>query len=131
MLTDTQLAETRRYAGYPYAGDVSMDGGRDLAYGWVSPIIWQTLFHRLATLRPEEEARVVIFLATLAGLETDVTSATDNLDTDQAAVWVHNKNEVNDRMNLYRLWRRELCAFIGVPPGPGLGSSGNTSLARG
>lgn len=70
------------------------------------------------------------FLTKIAGLEADVLSATDNLDTDQAAVWVHNKNEVQDRMKLYRLWRRELCGFIGVPPGPSLGD-GSISMARG
>ena len=130
MLTDTQLSETRRYAGYPFQGDVVLGAGLDLAYGWVSPVIWQTLQHRLTTMRPEEEARIILFLTTLAGLETDVLSATANLDTDQAAVWVHNKNEVADRMKLYRLWRRELCAFIGIPPGAGLGETGSTMMAR-
>lgn len=130
MLTDTQLSDTRRYAGYPFQGDVAMDGGRDLAYGWVSPIIWQTLQHRLTTLRPEEEARIITFLTTLAGLETGVTGAAANLDTEQAAVWTRNKDEVADRMKLYRLWRRELCAFIGVPPGPGLGGTGSAVMAR-
>ena len=131
MLTDTQLSDARRYAGYPFQGDLTLGDGLDLAHGWVSPIIWQTLQHRLTTLRPEEEARIVIFLTSLAGLETDVLSATDNLDTAQAAVWYHNKDEVADRMRLYRLWRRELCSFIGVPPGPGLGSTGSTTVTRG
>lgn len=130
MLTDTQLSDTRRYAGYPFQGDLTLGNGLDLAHGWVSPIIWQTLQHRLTTLRPEEEVRIVTFLATLAGLEADVTGSSSNLDTDQAAVWTHNKNEVNDRMSLYRLWRRELCAFIGVPPGPGLGGSGSITISR-
>ncbi|MDY7559957.1 hypothetical protein QN366_04855 [Pseudomonas sp. CCC3.2] len=130
MLTDTQLSDARRYAGYPFRGDLTLGDGLDLAHGWVSPIIWQTLQHRLTTLRPEEEVRIITFLTTLAGLETDVTGSSSNLDTDQAAVWTHNKNEVNDRMSLYRLWRRELCAFIGVPPGPGLGGSGSTTISR-
>lgn len=130
MLTDQQLADVRRFTGYPMLGDTVADNSRDLAYGWVSPGTWQTLYHRLTSLRPEEEARVVTFLTTLSGLETAVTDSTENLDTDQAAVWVHNKNEVSDRMKLYRLWRRELCAFIGIPPGPSLGKGG-CSIARG
>ncbi|WP_248769068.1 hypothetical protein [Pseudomonas sp. MWU12-2345] len=125
MLTNQQLADVRRFIGYPMLGDVIADDTRDLAYGWVSPGVWQTLFHRLSTLRPEEEAQVVTFLATLYGLETAVTGSSANLDTDQAAVWVHNKNEVSDRMRLYKLWRRELCSFIGIAPGPSLGSGGS------
>lgn len=130
MLTDLQLSDVRRFAGYPMRGDVPLSSDNDLAWGQVAPIVWQTLTHRLTTLRPEEETRVVTFLSTLSGLETDVLSSTENLDTDQAAVWVHNKNEVADRMKLYRMWRRELCAFIGVEPGPSLGTGGIT-LARG
>lgn len=130
MLSDQQLSDVRRYAGYPLQGDVTLDDRRDTAWGWVAPMIWQTLNHRLENLRPEEEFRIVSFLTAISGLETDVLSATDNLDTDQAAVWVHNKNEVADRMRLYRMWRRELCGFLGVPPGPALGD-GTISMARG
>lgn len=130
MLTDQQLADTRRYAGYPMLGDTVADNSRDFAYGWVSPGTWQTLFHRLTNLRPEEETILVNYLTKIAGLETAVTDSSDNLDTDQAAVWYHNKNEVNDRMKLFNLWRRQMCDFIGIAPGPSLGQGG-TRLVRG
>jgi hypothetical protein len=130
MLTDQQVADVRRYVGYPMLGDTVADNSRDFAYGWVSPGTWQTLYHRLISLRPEEEAIVVNYLTTIATLEVAVTDSSDNLDTDQAAVWYHNKNEVNDRMKLYNLWRRQLCAFIGLAPGPSLGQGG-TRLVRG
>lgn len=130
MLSDQQKAEVRRLAGYPMLGDMQPTINGDLAVTRAAPDIWQYLGYRLTTLRPEEEFRVSAFLTTLAELEAAVLSATDNLDTDQAAVWVHNKNEVADRMRLYRLWRRELCGFLGVPPGPSLGDGG-ISMARG
>ncbi|MBV6817512.1 hypothetical protein KWG64_06105 [Rahnella sp. PD12R] len=130
MLTDQQMADVRRYVGYPMLGDTVADNSRDFAYGWVSPGTWQTLYHRLISLRPEEETIVVNYLTTIATLEVAVTDSSDNLDTDQAAVWYHNKNEVNDRMKLYNLWRRQLCAFIGLAPGPSLGQGG-TRLIRG
>jgi hypothetical protein len=57
-------------------------------------------------------------------LETAITDASDNLDTDIAAIWTHNKNEVSDRMNLFNKWRRQMCSFIGIPPGPWLGKGG-------
>jgi hypothetical protein len=130
MLTDQQLADTRRFAGYPMLGDTVADNSRDFAYGWVSPGTWQTLYHRLTNLRPEEETILVNFLTKISGLETAVTDSSDNLDTDQAAVWFHNKNEVSDRMKLYNLWRRQMCEFIGIAPGPNLGQGG-TRLVRG
>lgn len=130
MLTDQQLADTRRYMGYSMLGDIVADDNSDSAYGWVSAGAWQTLAHRLKTLRPEEERIVVKYLTTLATLEDAIPASGDNLDTDQAAVWYHNKNEVRDRTKLYTQWRRQLCGFIGIAPGPSLGN-GITQVIRG
>ncbi|CNF10002.1 Uncharacterised protein [Yersinia rohdei] len=130
MLTDQQVSDIRRYLGYPMLGDTTADSSRDFAYGWVSPGTWQTLQHRLTSLRPEEEVTVLNYLAKISVLEEAVTDSSENLDTDQAAVWYHNKNEVSDRMKLFRLWRRELCGFIGIHPGPSLGPGG-TRIVRG
>ena len=63
------------------------------------------------------------YLATLASLEIAVPRASDNLDTNQAAVWVRNQNEFRDRERLFDDWRIRLCAFLGIPPGPGLQSN--------
>ncbi|WP_331693499.1 hypothetical protein [Pandoraea sputorum] len=132
MLTAQQLADVRRHAGYPLLADTQVDDSRDLAYGWVSPGVWQTLNHRLSNLRPEEETVLVTtYLVMLTKLETAVTDASDNLDTAQAAVWKHNANEVRDRLSLFDTWRRRMCAFIGIAPGPMLGLGGATiSLGR-
>lgn len=130
MLTDQQVSDVRRYLGYPMLGDTTADSSRDFAYGWVSPGTWQTLQHRLDSLRPEEEVTVLNYLDKISVLEEAVTDSSENLDTDQAAVWYHNKNEVSDRMKLFRLWRRELCWFIGIHPGPALGPGG-TRIVRG
>jgi hypothetical protein len=125
MLTAQQLADTRRYAGYPMLGDTVADDSRDFAYGWVSPGTWQTLQHRLTNLRPEEETTLInVYLTNLATLESAIVGAGDNLDTDQAAVWTRNKTEVSDRTKLYNQWRREMCGFIGIAPGPFLGNGG-------
>jgi len=81
-----------------------------------------TLEYRMNNMLAEEEAVVrTTYLANLTTLETAIPAAGANLDTDQAAVWKHNKNEVRDRAALFNKWRRDLCSFIGVPPGPGLG----------
>jgi len=69
------------------------------------------------------------FLNQLSLLEQAIPAASENLDTDQAAVWTHNKNEVTDRAKLLDYWRQRLCDFLGVPPGPHFGSRrGNPAL---
>ncbi len=73
---------------------------------------------------PAEIQVVRYYLANLYTLEAAVPGAGVNLDTDQGAVWKHNKAEVRDRSQLFDDWGRRLCRFIGVPPGPGLGVGG-------
>lgn len=126
-LTDQERVDIRRFCGYPMFGGTpsSFQSYRFFqAYG--------TLEYRMTNLSPAEETtlRTTYLTGTnnLYQLEQGVTSASDNLDTDQAAVWTHNKDEVRDRMRLYNMWRRELCAFLGIPAGPGMSgsSSGGT-----
>lgn len=131
-LTAQQTADVRRFAGYPALGtDTPADDSRDFAYGWVSPGVWQTLFHRLANLTPENETTLTsIYLTNLYALETAIVGAAANLDTAQAAVWTRNPTEVSDRMKLFDDWRRRMCNFLGIAPGPSLGRGGVT-VSRG
>lgn len=122
MLTPLQQADARRFMGYPIVGDTSPDDRSDLAYAQVTSGRYQTLAHRLKTLRAEEEAIIASYLVTLASLENGITRAADNLDTDKAAVWQRNRSEVSDRTRLYNQWRRQLCGLLGIPPGPSLGN---------
>ena len=62
----------------------------------------------------------------MAALETGIPNAAGNLDTEQAAVWSRNANEVRDRASLFDQWRGRLCGFLGLPPGPDLSGSGLT-----
>lgn len=129
-LTAQQKADVRRYAGYPLLADTQADDSRDFAYSWVSPGVWNTLYHRLENLRPEEESILVnTYLTRLAQLETSIVDSVGDLDTEQAAVWKRNKNQVADRTALFDLWRRRMCAYIGLKPGPGL-NSGAVTVAR-
>lgn len=131
-LTDQQIADVRRFAGYPALGtDTPADDSRDFAYGWVSPGVWQTLQHRLTHLTAEnEQSLVTVYLTNLATLESAIVGAGDNLDTDVAAVWTRNKSEVSDRTRLFDSWRRRMCGFLGIAPGPALGQGG-LRLVRG
>ena len=70
------------------------------------------------------------YLGTLTVLECAVPRAGDNLDTDQAAVWTRNRDELRDRTKLFDDWRRRLCGFLGVPPGPDLADVASHWLSR-
>jgi hypothetical protein len=113
FFTDAQLVGIIRFCGYPSYS----------FFGWVFEEDYATLTLRLQNMS-SDEANVITatFLPALTSLEAAVVDASCNLDTDEAAVWKHNKNEVADRNNLYYLKRRELCAYIGVKPGRGLGA---------
>lgn len=76
---------------------------------------------RLANLSAEEENTLVTFyLANLYLREQEIQDASSNLDTDEAAVWKHNRNEISDRRDLFNALRRDLCTFLGFAPGPQL-----------
>ena len=105
--------------------DVRADDSRDFAYSFVSPGIWQTLNHRLNNMKPEEESILVnTYLENLTTLEAAIPASGADLDTNVASVWERNTQEVSDRMDLFDDWRRRMCFFIGIAPGPSLGPGG-------
>ena len=121
MFTDAQKTDIRRFCGYSAYG-ASASG----FVGWRFYVAYGTLEYRMNNLAPAEEAVVGSYLNTLQQLEAAVPGAGENLDSDGAASWTHNKDEVRDRLRLFDGWRRRLCAFLGVPPGEGLGQAGLT-----
>lgn len=125
MLTAAQLADVRRHAGYWLVGTTQpVNANTDTVFVRFG-MTTMSLFTRLTTMAAEEEAVLVnVYLGNLTALETAIPTASANLDTDSAAVWTHNKNEVRDRAGLFDMWRRRMCEFIGLPPGPGLSSGG-------
>lgn len=119
-LTDAERVDVRRFCGYPAYGGVNQNGFQS----WRFFTAYGTLEFRLTNLAASEFQIVRQYLASLYTLELAIPGAGANLDTDQAAVWKHNRSEVADRSALFDQWRRRLCAFLGLPPGPELGASG-------
>lgn len=119
MLTDQQKTDTRRFCGYPAYG-ASPSGNM----GWRFYTAYGLLEYRMNNLSAAEMAVVEGYLVTLLQLEAAVPGASQNLDSDSAASWQHNRNEVANRLSLLDAWRRRLCGFFGVAPGEGLGASG-------
>ncbi len=124
MLSDAEKVDVRRFAGYGNYGN----------QGYMLPAAYVTLERKLNSLLTEEESVLrTVYLARLVTLEVDAVDQTaQNLDTDEAAVWVHNKNELYERRTLYFEFRCQMCDFLGVPIGPALqrslgGASGSGS----
>jgi hypothetical protein len=113
-LSSTDLADTRRFCGYPVQAALPFFPTE--VQGWsvqLDTILAALTSDQITILQTQ-------YLAPLRLLEPAIISAGANLDTDQAAVWKHNKNEVQDRDNLYMITRRKLAFFLGIPAGDGI-----------
>jgi hypothetical protein len=117
--TDAEKTEIRRFCGYPAYGT-----GNSGMQGWRFFEAYGLLEFRMNNLSDAEAVVVRRYLGTLAVLEFAVPRAGDNLDTDQASMWTRNRDEPRDRSRLFDDWRRPLCGFLGIPPGPAITDRG-------
>jgi hypothetical protein len=117
--SERERTDVRRYCGFPAHG-----AGASGFQGWRFYQVYGLMEYRLNFLTGAEEAVVREYLATLARLEAAVPAASAGLDTAQAAVWTRNPQELRERTRLFDDWRRRLCGFLGIPPGPALGDGG-------
>ena len=111
-LTEGEKMDARRFCGYPAVG--SRENGQE---SWRFFQVAGSLEWQLNGLSGAELQQIRLYLSQLYPLESAVIGASDNLDTERAAAWYHNGREVQDRMMLFTLWRRRLCAFLGVTGG--------------
>ena len=113
--TDSEKTDIRRFCGYPVYG--AANAGMD---SWRFFQVYGLLEFRINNLSDSEVAVVRRYLGTLIALEVAVPRSGENLDTDQAAVWTRNRDELRDRAKLLDSWSRRLCGFFGIPPGPAM-----------
>lgn len=113
MLTEQQKVNIRRYCGFPVYGNGLNASPPSFGYRYYQ---WYLILeYRMNNLSDDEETTLQnIYLSNLSTLEADIPTASSNLDTDRAAVWYHNKNEVRDRFRLFNLWCLRLMDFMGV-----------------
>lgn len=117
--TDSERTDVRRFCGYPAFG-----AGTSGFQNWRFYQAYGLLEFRLNYLTGPEEAVVRRYLGQLGLLEAAIPAASDGLDVAEAGGYARNLNEVRDRSRLLDGWRRRLCGFLGVPPGPDLGDGG-------
>jgi hypothetical protein len=113
--TDAERVDIRRFCGYPAYGAAPTG-----MQSWRYFQVYGLFEFRLSNLSNSEIAVARRYLGTLTTLEVAVPAASDNLDTEQASMWIRNKDELPDRIRLLDEWRRRLCGFLGVEPGPAL-----------
>lgn len=115
--TAAEVTAIRRFAGYPAMA----------AYGYLIGGSGEaTLDVQIAGMSDTEQAVIrTVYLAVLPGLEIAIDGSGTNMGTDIAAVWTRNRSEAMDRRALYNAKRRDMCAFIGVSPGPALSGGGS------
>lgn len=113
--------DIRRHCGYPAFGSLSTVQGGFQSWRFLTQ--YGELEFRMNNMAPEEETVVLNYVTQLNTLETDIYGSRANLDTKKAAVFEPNPDEQRQREALYASFRRKLCSFMGVPPGPALGSS--------
>jgi hypothetical protein len=116
---DSEKTDIRRFCGYPAYGAANSN-----FQNWRFFQAYGLLEFRMNNLSDAEATVVRRYLGTLTVLEFAVPRAGDNLDIDQASVWTRNRDELRDRTRLFDDWRRRLCGFLGIPPGPALADGG-------
>ena len=114
--TPAQATHIRRFCGYPAYG-----AGPAGFQGWRFFTAYGLLEFRINNLSSDEENVVSNYLVQLNVLEGAVTESGERLDTAQASIWTRNPAELRERIALFDTWRRRLCGFLGLPPGPALG----------
>lgn len=120
-LTDTEKVSVRKFCGYPaYGSGPTGDTFFRTSYAYTH------LEYMMANLLPPEMVECRAKLKDLAALEAAIPAASCSLGVQKAAVFQRNMNEIMDRVGLFNTWRRALCAFLGVPPGPEFDISGTT-----
>jgi hypothetical protein len=122
MLTEQQKVDVRRHCGFGVFGNNV--GAAPPTFGYRFYTQYLILEYRLNNLADEEyDTLINKYINNCNSLELDIPTASSNLDTDRAAVWYHNKNEVRDRFDLYKLWCRRMMDYLQV--------EGNATLMNG
>lgn len=106
--TAQQKVDIRRFCGFAVFG---LANASNFAYRYMKQDLH---FEKvLISMSPEEESTLIgKYLNPCLDLEAAILTSSENLDTDRAAVWYHNKNEVADRNNLFILWCRRLMDYL-------------------
>ena len=119
VFTDTEKTDIRRFMGYPPCGT-------DMNSMLIGVLVNDegVVEYRLNLLTEDEGNQVRKYLKALKGLEDAILAAADNLEDDVLGPLKRNKTEIAERTALFESWRKRLCQFLNMKPGPGLRTGG-------
>jgi hypothetical protein len=121
---DTKV-DIRRMCGY---GSYGVGATGFFEMGFFIPS-YQVLELRMNTLTASEFSRVTNnYLAKCLQLEQDIYDTRETVNIDTAAVYKRNLNEGRERHNEFNYWRRALCQFFGIDPGPQLAGMSSNNI---
>ena len=109
--TAAELTAVRRFAGFSAFA----------SFGNLFSSNASNMDNQLAAMSDTEQSVIrTVYLAVLPTMETDINSSADYASVESAGPFTRNPHELSERRRLFNTKRREMCAFIGVAPGPGL-----------
>lgn len=117
--SEAEYVDIRRFCGYAAQGNRAANLASYRYFG-----VYPILNFRMTNLVPAERQRVRMYMAQCYYFESGYVSSADNMDTDKAAVWTHNKKEAQDRYRQFTVWRKRLCSLFQIPAGPGVSGTG-------
>ena len=122
--TETEKVSIWNYCGFPAYGTGATEDPFERTFaGWTADA-W-----RLNNLTDAECALGRVKLANIVVHDNALQAAGgQTLLVDQAAVFKRNPNEIAERRALLNYWRRDLCATLGIGPGPALAGSGGSTV---
>ena len=122
-LSDAERVAVREFTGYGLYGP----GPGSQSFNRFT-VGYQSLEYRMGAMLPAELVIARDHIATCSAAKVAWRGGADNLDTDQAAIWYRNRQEMHDRRAYYRECRRDLARFMGIPVGPELSGEGAMRL---
>ncbi len=125
VVPDDTKVDIRRMCGY---GSYGFGATGFFEMGWFLPN-YQVLELRMNSLTASEFSRVSnLYLANLLQIEQDIFNTRLTVNIDTAAIYKRNLNEGRERHAEFDWWRRQLCKFFGIMPGPELSGAGMNNI---
>ena len=112
--SDAEKVDVRRYCGYETYGGEGSAGFQ----GWRYYQEYGLLEFRMNNLAPAEYANVRFRLSLLTPIEAALAAMYATINVAGAGPFTRNALEYEDRQRHYSGMRRELCAAVGITPGP-------------
>lgn len=122
-LTTDEGVAIRRFMWYGMLGNQNVQA---FGYRWATN--FGLLQFRISNLLPQEEAYVRTLISQCETLEQGLLNVQADMDTASAGPWKRNPQQLKENIRLYTFWRKKMCEFFQLPPGPAFATSSQISV---